>query len=268
MAGLTLATESLPDLILVDVVMPEMDGYETCRRLQAEPLTRDIPVIFVTALNSPDDETRGLEAGAVDFISKPVNAAVVRARVRTHLTLKRQADLLRSLAYIDGLTGVANRRQFDDTLESEWRACRRARSPLALAMIDIDHFKRFNDTYGHQVGDNSLKAVAAVLKGCMGRSHDLVARYGGEEFVCLLPDTDLAGARTKAEELKRVVQGLAIPHETSSVVPVLTVSLGVVTVVPSAELTPDHLLAAADAQLYEAKRAGRNRACCTQMEES
>lgn len=267
-AGLELAMQSLPDLILLDVMMPEMDGFETLRRLQADPATHDIPVIFVKALNSPADEACGLEAGAVDFISKPINATVTRARIRTHLTLRQQANLLRQIAMIDGLTSVANRRQFDEALEAEWRACQRAASPLALIMIDIDHFKQFNDTYGHQAGDAALKAVASALKASMGRPHDIIARYGGEEFVCLLPDTDLAGARSKAEELKRSVQTLGIAHKASSAAPVLTISLGVAVAIPVVDLTQDQLVAAADDQLYEAKRAGRSRVCCAGLADS
>ncbi len=259
--GLALARQSPPDLILLDVMMPEMDGYETCRRLRSETTTRNIPIIFVTAQNSPADETRGLEAGAEDFISKPINPSVLLARVRTHLTIKLQADLLRSMAFIDGLTGVANRRQFDETLASKWRDCRRSRSYLTLAMIDIDHFKRFNDSYGHQAGDACLQAVAAVFKNGVGRSRDLIARYGGEEFACLLPDTDPAGAQAKIEELRLAVQSLSIPMVESSVMPVVAVSIGMATVVPTAGLTPELLVAAADAQLYEAKRSGRNRTC-------
>ena len=260
--GIAQAQESLPDLILLDVRMPEMDGYEVCRRLKADPITRDIPVLFVTSQCSSAEETLGLEAGAEDFITKPFSPSVLRARVLTHLTIKRQADRLRSMAFIDGLTGVANRRRLDEALEREWRACRRTRSPLTLAMIDIDYFKRFNDTYGHLAGDVCLKEVATVLMGCMGRPHDLIARYGGEEFVCLLPATDLAGAKAKAEELRGAVQALGIRHAASDVAPVVTVSIGVTSVLPTAELTTERLLAVADDRLYTAKRNGRNRACC------
>ena len=261
-AGLALAGKSSPDLILLDVMMPDMNGFETCRRLKADPLTRDIPVIFVTALDSPEDETLGLEAGAVDFISKPLHSAVVRARVRTHLTLKHQADLLRSMSFVDGLTGAANRRQFDEALQREWRACLRTGSSLALAMIDIDHFKQFNDTYGHPAGDACLRAIAGILNGAMNRSHDLIARYGGEEFVCLLPDINRTDAQIKAEQLRQAVQSLNIPHAASSTAPVVTISLGLALFIPTSELTPEQLVAAADAELYTAKRAGRNRLSC------
>jgi diguanylate cyclase (GGDEF)-like protein len=260
--GLALAGKSAPDLILLDVMMPDMDGYETCRRLKADPLTRDTPVIFVTALNGPEDEAFGLEVGAVDFISKPLNSTVVRARVRTHLTLKYQADLLRSMAFLDGLTGIANRRQFDEALQREWRACLRTGTSLALAMIDIDHFKSFNDTCGHQAGDACLRAIAGILHNDMSRPHDLIARYGGEEFACLLPDTDLEGAWVKAEQLRHAVQSLGIPHEASATAPVVTISVGLETFIPTDELTPERLVATADDQLYKAKHAGRNRVCC------
>jgi len=260
-AGLAQAIASPPDLILLDVMMPDMDGYETCRRFLAEPITCDIPIIFITAQNGVEDETRGLEAGAVDFISKPVNPTVLRARVRTHLTIKRLTDQLRSMAFIDGLTGIANRRQLDEILELEWRSCQRTGLPLALAMIDIDHFKCLNDTYGHHAGDECLVTVASTLKACLGRSHDLMARYGGEEFLCLCPGTDLAGMQAKAEEFRQAVQALGIPNEVSDAAPVVTISIGVAATVPTADVTPDQLVTKADQQLYEAKHAGRNRVC-------
>jgi diguanylate cyclase (GGDEF)-like protein len=257
-SGLVQAIASPPDLILLDVMMPNMDGYETCRRLLAEPLTRNIPIIFITAQNSADDETRGLEAGAVDFISKPVNPTILRARVRTHLTIKRLTDQLRTMAFVDGLTGIANRRRLDETLDLEWRSCQRSGSPLALAMIDIDHFKCLNDTYGHHAGDLCLVTVASTLKTGLGRSHDMIARYGGEEFVCLCPGTDLTGMQAKAEEFRLAVQALGIPNEMAGAAPVVTISIGVAATVPTAEVVPYQLVAAADNQLYEAKRTGRN----------
>jgi diguanylate cyclase (GGDEF)-like protein len=266
--GLAQAMEFPPDLVLLDVMMPEMDGYETCRRLRANPATRDIPILILTTQNSPSDETRGLEAGAEDFITNPFNHSVLRARVRTHLTIKYQADLLRSMAFVDGLTGVANRRHLDETLESEWRGCLRSRSPLTLVMIDIDHFKQFNDTYGHLAGDACLKSIAVLMKAAMERPHDMIARYGGEEFICLLPDTDMAGAQLKAEELRHSVQTLSIPHDGSLVALVVTISIGVATTIPTADLTPDDLIAAADAQLYEAKRHGRNRIYATDLQKN
>jgi diguanylate cyclase (GGDEF)-like protein len=175
--------------------------------------------------------------------------------------LKAQSELLHAQAFIDGLTGIANRRRFNEALAAEWRRCRRNGSALALLMIDIDHFKLLNDHYGHPAGDACLQSVALVLKEYLGRSHDLVARYGGEEFVCLLPDSNLAGARGKAEALRLAIQGLGIPHETSPTADVVTISIGVAAWIPDGETSHDHLLAAADAALYAAKKGGRNRTC-------
>lgn len=248
-----------PDLILLDVVMPGMDGIEVCRRLKADPTLADIPVIFVTACSEPADETGALEAGGVDFIAKPVNPAVVRARVKTHLTLKAQADLLRSLVFVDGLTGVANRRRFDEALQIEWRRCRRSGAPLTLLMIDIDHFKRYNDHYGHQIGDACLQKIAAALKAGLKRAHDLVARYGGEEFVCLMPECDYPAGQNKAEELRAAVAALGIPHADSPTANRVTLSIGIAVMHPDGESGPEALVAAADAALYEAKNGGRDR---------
>ncbi|MEX1668934.1 diguanylate cyclase [Zhongshania guokunii] len=257
--ALEVCRQKSPDLILLDVVMPEMDGIEVCTQLKADPETHNIPVIFVTSQDSPEEETKGLEVGAVDFITKPVNPAVVRARVKTHLTLKVQADALRTLASIDGLTRIPNRRLFDDRLAGEWRACRRANTQLSIIMIDVDHFKKYNDHYGHLEGDTCLKEVANVLRDANWRGRDLAARYGGEEFVCLLPETDLDGALTKAESLRTALENLALPHAASTNASCVTISVGVATIYPKAEDGVAALLGAADEQLYKAKQGGRNR---------
>ncbi len=259
--AIEMAHKSVPDLILLDVVMPDIGGLEVCRLLKNDQETKDIPIIFVTAQDNPEDETRGLEAGAVDFISKPVNPAVVRARVRTHLTLKAQADLLRSMVFIDGLTGIANRRRFDENFNAEWRRCSRHKMPLALFMADIDYFKKYNDMYGHQAGDDCLQKVAAILYGQLGRSYDLVARYGGEEFVCLLPGIEMPGAMNKARDMVQAIFDFAMPHAASKIAPVVTISLGVVVMIPGQDRQPEELVAAADAQLYKAKNNGRNQVC-------
>jgi diguanylate cyclase (GGDEF)-like protein len=248
-----------PDLVLLDVQMPGMDGYETCRRLKANPATREIPVIFVTARDSMEDQVKGLDAGAVDFITKPVHAPIVRARTRTHILLKQHADRLRELALTDTLTGVANRRSFDERLRSEWRRCQRSRSPIALVMIDVDHFKLYNDTYGHQAGDQCLQQICTAMKSSLRRPGDLLARYGGEEFACLLPETPLGQAMRKAEELGDAVQRLAIPHEKSAAANVVTISLGVAALVPGMDSHARDLVKLADQMLYQAKHAGRNR---------
>jgi diguanylate cyclase (GGDEF)-like protein len=263
--ALALCRDKQPDLVLLDVIMPGMDGLETCQRLKEDADTADIPVIFVTSQNSPEEETHGLEVGAVDFISKPVNPAVVRARVKTQLTLKAQTDALRMLASLDGLTGVPNRRIFDERLNAEWRACRRSGSPLSLLMIDVDHFKLYNDHYGHLDGDQCLKALASALASSVERGRDMLARFGGEEFVCLLPDTDLEGAKHIAEKLRQAVEGLAIPHVESKTAATVTVSLGVATTAQCDALEPPDLLKVADEQLYLAKQSGRNRVCGVQF---
>jgi diguanylate cyclase (GGDEF)-like protein len=246
-----------PDLVLLDIVMPGMDGFEVCAALKADPSTRDIPVIFVTAHTEAAQETRGLELGAVDFISKPVNPAVVRARVKTHLTLKFQSDLMRKLVFLDGLTGVFNRRYFDQQLSIEISRSVRAQSPLALIMLDVDFFKRYNDRYGHQAGDDCLRQVAQTLKNSLRRPADLVARYGGEEFACILPDTSFDDAMNIAHELETNVRNMAIVHDASEVARVVTISLGLAARCTGAVGDAGTLLALADAQLYSAKHAGR-----------
>jgi len=263
--ALELSLSNPPDLILLDIIMPGMNGLEVCRRLKAEKKTQDIPIIFVTAQDNPEDETRGLDAGAVDFISKPFNHAVVRARIQTHLTLKAQSDLLRSMAFIDGLTGVANRRRFNECLDTEWRHCRRLKIPLALFLIDIDHFKKYNDNYGHQDGDNCLREVASILKDQLHRPHDLAARYGGEEFACLLPGIDEKGALFKANAMLQAIRDRHFPHAFSDTAPIITISVGVAIIIPGPDQHPDELVALADARLYQAKQKGRNRVCCKEI---
>jgi len=257
--ALELARTQHPDLILLDAVMPDMDGYAVCQELLASPETAGIPVIFVTALKSPEDETRALEAGAADFISKPVNAAVVRARVRTQLTVKRQRDALRALLLVDALTGVANRRAFDERLDAEWRRCGRAGLPVALMLVDIDHFKLYNDHYGHPGGDATLVQVASAMRRAAARSQDLVARYGGEEFAILLPQLDAHGATGVARRLMQELERMAIPHAASPTAPHLTVSMGIACMNPGEFSFPADLIQVADALLYQAKANGRNR---------
>ncbi len=256
--AMAVCRDKLPDLVLLDVVMPGMGGLEVCRQLKADSETADIPVIFVTSQNSPDEETLGLEVGAVDFISKPVNPSVVRARVKTQLTLKKQTDTLRILASLDGLTGVPNRRLFDERLQAEWRSCRRKILPLSLVMVDVDHFKLYNDHYGHLQGDQCLRSVAKALSACLDRGRDMLSRYGGEEFVCMLPETDFDGAMHIAEKLRAAVTALKLPHAESTTADTITVSLGVATTVVADEGPAQRLLQCADEQLYAAKQAGRN----------
>ncbi len=264
--ALEIAHNQLPDLILLDAVMPGMDGYAVCNALRESAVLSAIPVIFVTALNQPEDETRALEAGAVDFITKPFNAAVVRARVRSQLTIKRQADAMRELSLTDSLTGVANRRSFNDTMESEWRRCARDGVAMAVIMADIDHFKDYNDTYGHQAGDLCLQQVSAALRRCAVRPPDLLARYGGEEFIVLLPQETRDGAEVVAQRILDEVRALHIPHARSSVGPYVTVSLGMASVMPTEGMDASTLIRAADALLYRAKHTGRDKYCASEGE--
>ncbi len=259
--ALKLCRSNPPDLVLLDIVMPDMDGFEVCSALKADPLTRDVPVIFVTAHTDAAMETLGLELGAVDFISKPINPAVVRARVKTQITLKFQTDLMRKLVFLDGLTGVFNRRYFDQQLTIEMARSLRTRAPLTLIMLDVDFFKRYNDRYGHQAGDDCLRQIALTLKKSLRRPADLVARYGGEEFVCILPETGLNDALTLAQELLNIVRALGIPHNDSDVADIVTVSLGVASHNGQCSGDAAAMLALADAQLYCAKHAGRARVC-------
>jgi len=286
--ALKLAISKQPDLVLLDVMMPGMDGHEVCQRLKADESTRDIPVIFVTAHDDEASETLGLEMGAVDFISKPINPKIVRARVKTHLTLKAQSDLLRHWVYIDGLTGVYNRRHFDERLATEWARALRNGTELSVVLLDVDFFKRYNDRYGHQAGDDCLRRLATCLRDSLKRPADLVARYGGEEFVCLLPETPLSGAMTVAGLLRDNVAAMGIEHADSAADSVVTVSLGVCCKPAGplgsagsllrgaahsicskpAEYTGSaaSLLSGADAQLYQAKAQGRARACGALLE--
>lgn len=255
--ALQLCSQQLPDLVLLDVQMPGMDGIEVCLRLKADAQLRETPVIFVTAHQDAETETRGLGCGAVDFISKPFNPAVVRARVQTQLKLKLQSDLLRELAFIDGLTGLHNRRFFDERFAAELQRAQRNNTSLAVALIDVDFFKRYNDHYGHLLGDDALRGVALALRTVLKRPGDMVCRYGGEEFACVLPETDEAGAQAVAQALEQAVRALRTPHAQSEVGPVLTVSVGVAVGVPAADCSLASMLLLADTQLYRAKAQGR-----------
>ena len=258
-----------PDLILLDIQMPGIDGYEVCHRLKQDPQTSDIPVIFVTARDSASDEEQGLSVGAVDYIAKPFYPAIVRARVRTHLDLKRKTDLLERIAWIDGLTDIPNRRYFDAQLEKEQRRAHREGQPLAVIMMDVDHFKAFNDHYGHGAGDECLQKVARALNSTLERASDLVARYGGEEFVVLLPGTDAAGAAQVAERLRAAVEDQGIPHAYSSAAEVVTLSLGVAAQPPErGDQAAEAMMQAADDALYTAKETGRNRVAISHSQAS
>ncbi|MBF0549772.1 MAG: PleD family two-component system response regulator [Deltaproteobacteria bacterium] len=257
--ALAMAESEQIDLILLDIMMPGMDGYEICRRLKGAHRTKDIPVIFITAKITEKDEVRGFDLGAVDYITKPISPTIVRARVKSHIQLKLYRDILENLSATDGLTGIPNRRRFDEFLEAEWRRSVRSGSYLSMLMIDIDFFKPYNDHYGHLAGDECLKQIGRALTKTVKRSADLMARYGGEEFACILPETNSVGATVVGGKLRDRVATLGIIHEYSSIAGHVTISLGVATMIPLINLLPMSLVRAADELLYQAKRNGRNR---------
>lgn len=259
--ALQFCAERQPDLVLLDVEMPDMDGFAVLQALKADRNTRNIPVIFVTAHTSTEIETRCLKAGAVDFISKPINPSVVQARVFTHLQLKFQSDKMRQWVYLDGMTGAYNRRYFDDQLNTEWRRAQRTGQPLSLILIDVDFFKLYNDQYGHLLGDEALRILVKAARPVLQRPGDFLARYGGEEFVCLLPDTPLADAATLADRIRLAVVNQQVPHQRNPPLCVMTISLGVAESLQSGAATALDLIAAADARLYAAKSSGKNRVC-------
>ncbi len=256
--ALELASSAQPDLILLDVMMPGMDGYEVCARLREERGTAAIPIIFVTALGDAGAETRGLELGAVDYIAKPINSAIVKMRVRNQIELKQSRDELVRLAITDGLTGLSNRRHFDSTLQGEYRRLSRSNEMMSVILFDIDFFKSFNDTYGHMAGDDCLRRVAGVVLSVVNRASDVSARYGGEEFACILSSTDITGAMAIAERLRSGISGLGIVHAKSSAASHVTASFGVISVRCAPGRSPLHALALVDEQLYAAKAGGRN----------
>lgn len=262
--------ENPPDLILLDVVMPELDGYEICKILKADDRTKKIPIIFITSKDSEEDERKGFEVGAVDYVMKPFRSAIVKARVNTHAELKKYRDFLESLSLMDGLTGIPNRRRFDEYLDTIWEFAVRESSPISLILIDIDYFKQFNDHYGHQAGDECLIQIAQKIRSTSKRKIDLVARYGGEEFACILPKTKLADAIMIAEKFRESVLSLQIPHAYSLVESFTTISLGVATIlpIPRGTKTPFELVKAADEALYMSKEGGKNKVSSLEISSS
>ncbi|MCA9632336.1 MAG: diguanylate cyclase [Myxococcales bacterium] len=269
--ALRVACEVMPDLVLLDAEMPGMNGFEVCRALKSEPVLGHIPVIFVTSHKDEDFEVAGFDAGGADFIGKPINPRLVRVRVENQLRVKAMGDQLRTSAATDGLTGLANRAHLDEVVEHEWRRAQRTREPLSLLLIDVDHFKLYNDHYGHPAGDRCLKAIAGALEGICRRPADTPARFGGEEFAVVLAHTDAVGAELVAERLLAAVAGLALEHAASPTSARVSVSVGIATWDPSASgnfrkalagtTSTTALIDAADRGLYEAKHQGRMRAC-------
>lgn len=270
-----------PHLVLLDALMPVMDGFTCCTQLQMlgndDSLEQETfvdesfqdaartPVLMITGLEDQESVDRAFAVGATDYLTKPIHLAVLRQRVRRIIQqsqLYQKLEIanreLQRLASLDGLTGVANRRRFDEYLDVEWRRLAREKLPLSLILCDIDFFKKYNDTYGHQAGDACLRRVADALRFCARRSVDLVARYGGEEFAVILPNTTDVGASLVAEEIRTVVNALEIAHAQSAVSEHVTLSLGVACMQPTLSSPPSILIAVADAALYKAKAAGRN----------
>ncbi len=262
--ALKLMEASVPDVVLVDAEMPGMNGFELCARMKADSRFAEVPIIFITSHRDVETEVAGFAAGAADFIRKPPPAEAVQARVRTQLRLKMLSDNLRRAALVDGLTGLGNRRRFDEQIKSECERARRTGDPLCMLMIDVDHFKRYNDHYGHVVGDACLRRIAEVLQSVVQRPADCVARYGGEEFTMLLPQTELPGAGHIAQQVVDAVAALHLPHVDSPIGAWVTVSVGAAGTpppgrAPRAAPDPNALIDAADKALYEAKAAGRGR---------
>ena len=268
------------DLILMDIVMPVIDGIEACRAIKENEFMADIPIVMVTAKDESEVLQLAFSAGAVDYIVKPVKKQELLARVRSVLKLKHEMDrrksrerellevtrqleeankTLQRFSYLDGLTGVSNRRFFDDTLLKEWRRAQREKQSIGFIMIDIDFFKAYNDFYGHQGGDECLKRVARAINTVPKRPTDFVARYGGEEFAVVLPNTDIEGVMVVAEQMLNDVRNLAIVHERSKVADRVTISLGIAACIPPKGKGFEQLIKEADAALYSAKADGRDR---------
>jgi diguanylate cyclase (GGDEF)-like protein len=257
-AGYILARGAQPDLILLDVIMSDIDGFEVCRKLKADPVTASIPVLFVTAGDDEEIEVRALESGAVDFIAKPLRPAIVRARVETQLAFQRQNVLLRGLAQQDGLTGIHNRRYFDETLNAEFARHRRQQLPLGVALIDVDHFKKFNDGLGHQAGDECLRLLAQSISALVRRPGEVVARFGGEEFGLIIPGCSRSDATRVGEWICKQIKELHIPHPDSVTSEWVTLSLGIAAIIPSPATSAAEMLRLADKALYAAKNGGRD----------
>jgi diguanylate cyclase (GGDEF)-like protein len=267
------------DAVLMDIMMPGLDGIQACRRIKAAQWLRDIPVIMVTGRDEKRELARAFEAGATDYITKPIHVVELLARLRGALSLKREMDWhkqreqellqmtqklqaanqkLQALSTLDSLTEIPNRRAFESFLFRAWRQGMRNTTPISLIMIDVDYFKEFNDANGHQEGDACLKTIARVLSRALQRPIDLVARYGGEEFAAVLPETEVRGAAVVAENMRRSVARQAIHHAHSLAGNCVTISAGVAATVPTQTCSVTDLIASADRALYDAKRHGRD----------
>lgn len=249
---------AIPDIVLLDIGLPVIDGFDACRQLRQDESTHDLPIIFLSALADPDDVVHGFDVGGSDYVTKPIRERELLARIRVHVRVKQLQDRLREQSTTDSLTGLYNRRMLDETLGTEWRRNQRQKTWLGAIIVDVDYFKLYNDRYGHQKGDLCLRAVAHAIAGAARRSGDFVARYGGEEFALILPNTDSMGTRIVANRILEGVRNLRLVHESSPTLPIVSVSEGGVSVVPERDGTKESLLESADRCLYSAKGQGRN----------
>ncbi|HPF17150.1 MAG TPA: diguanylate cyclase [Thermotogota bacterium] len=256
--ALKVAKETKPDLILLDVMMPGMNGFEVCSELKKDEELKNIPIIFVTALNDTGNESEGLNLGAVDYIRKPFNIDIVKLRVRNHLQMKQNRDKLLQLSNTDRLTGIANRRGIMEVFERELKRAVRNQTPIGFSMLDIDFFKLYNDNYGHLAGDITLHAVAQTLSNTLKRPTDIAGRFGGEEFLCILPDTDKQGMQKISNDMLQAIFNLSIPHHYSKVSNVITVSIGACALIPEYDKQVEYYVNLADMALYQSKNNGRN----------
>lgn len=256
--GLSKARAGGYSLILLDVVMPSMDGFTLLKKLQEEIITQSVPVILITSLSDIEHEQMGLTLGAVDYISKPFHPLIVKARVNTHIKLYRYRKQVEDQSMTDQLTGIANRRRHDCHSIIKWNEAVRLQVMFSICMFDIDHFKAYNDTFGHPAGDKVIAAVAKMLSSYLQRSTDFVARYGGEEFVAFFLGGDAEHAFEYLKKIRQAVENLRIPHDPATSEWV-TISVGGITLLPQKEDSYDVYLKIADTMLYDAKRLGRNK---------
>lgn len=259
--GLKKANEEMPILILLDIVMPVMDGFQILKELKNTESTKEIPVVFLTALSDEKTEEKGFLNGAIDYIKKPYNPHIVRARVRTHVKLYTYMRTIENQLSVDGLTGAYNRRAFEQHKHTLWERAKENGVPLSILIADIDYFKRVNDTYGHGEGDHVLKITVTEMRKILMEDVAYLARYGGEEFAILLYDKSVSEAQLIAEKMREGIRNLNIPNKNSDVCPYLTISIGGSTVVPGNDSSIEELLETADNMLYQAKKGGRNRTC-------
>ena len=261
--------EKHPDLILLDVELPDIRGLEVCSLLKGDPNTENIPVLFITSNTEVGFEEKVFDVGAADYIVKPLKPRVVAARVQTHLDYNLAIRLLEKLAHTDSMTGLANRRTFDERLIVELKRAHREQEPLTVVIIDIDEFKKFNDHFGHIEGDDCIKSIALALGNSLKRSTDLAARYGGEEFAFILPNTDIEGANKLLSGLLQSIEQLNLTHAPEAKFDVVTISIGYSTVIPGQKYENDSddwaVVKAADHALYESKQNGRNQISYEQL---